>query len=129
MAYGSPSIDQYRKSAVNAASPLELVIMLYDGALKFMEGGKHAMAQENLEKQNELLQKAQAILIELISCLDFEKGGEIAGHLTQLYTYAHDQLVEANIQDDPVCIDRAIRVLSELREGWVAIAQQQKAAA
>ena len=120
-------VQEYRKSAVNGASPLQLVVMLYDGALKFMEAGKHAMAGGDLEKQNQNLQKAQRIISELMSCLDMEKGGEIAKNLFALYSFALNQLVEANITDDPKPIDTCIKVLSDLRESWVALENDLKA--
>lgn len=120
MAHGR-FVQEYQKGAVNGASPIQLVIMLYDGALRFMEAGKHAMSQGDLERQNTNLQKAQKILMELLSCLDMERGAEIATNLLALYTYALNELVEANMKDEPDGIERAMRVLSELRESWVEI--------
>lgn len=114
-------VGEYRKSAVQGATPLQLVIMLYDGALKFMEAGKHAMAAKDLDKQNTALQKAQKIVFELIACLDMEKGGEIAANLLSLYSYVVEQLVQANLRDDAEAVDRCIRILSDLRESWVQI--------
>jgi len=114
-------VNEYRKSAVNGASPLQLVIMLYDGALKFMEAGKHAMQTSDLPKQNASLQRAQRIVMELMSCLDLQQGGEVAKNLLALYTYVLNQLVEANMNDQVEPIDRSMKVLSDLRESWVAI--------
>jgi flagellar secretion chaperone FliS len=120
LAYGN-FVQEYQKGAVNGASPVQLVIMLYDGALRFMEAGKHAMAAKDLEKQNASLQRAQKIVMELMSCLDMEQGGEIAKNLLALYTYALEQLVNANVKDEPAGIERAMQVFSELRESWVQI--------
>lgn len=114
---------EYRKNAVNGASPLQLVVMLYDGALRFMEAGKHAMAHRDIPKQNESLQHAQKILLELMACLDMESGGEIARNLMSLYTYVVNELIEANVADKPEGIDRSIRVMSDLRESWVQISE------
>jgi flagellar protein FliS len=119
-------VQEYRKGAVNGASPLQLVIMLYDGALRFMEVAKHAMGQKDLEKQNDSLQRAQKIVMELMSCLDMEKGGEIATNLLALYTYALEQLVQGNMKDDVAAIDRVITIFSELRESWVEIEKSIK---
>lgn len=113
--------NEYRKNAINGASPLRLVIMLYDGALKHMEAGKAAMSKKDLQGQNEQLQKAQRIVMELMSALDMAKGGEIAQNLLALYTFVLEQLVQANIDDKPGPIDQAIHTLSELREGWVKV--------
>ena len=113
--------QEYRKNAVMGASPVQLVVMLYDGALRFMEGGKRAMAQGEIFKQNDQLQRAQNIVLELMSTLDMKKGGDVSKNLLALYTYVLEQLVEANIRDDAVYIDRASKVMSELREGWTAL--------
>jgi flagellar protein FliS len=120
LAYGRIS-HEYRKNAVNGASPLQLVIMLYDGALRFMEAGKHAIAHGDLFKQNDQLQRAQKVIMELMSCLDMEKGGEVAKNLLSLYTYVLGELVKANCNDDALAIGRCIRVLSDLRESWVTL--------
>jgi flagellar secretion chaperone FliS len=110
--------QEYQKSAVNGASPLQLIIMLYDGALKFMQSGKAAMAQGDRDGQNANLQKAQKVLMELMSCLDMKQGGEIAKNLLSLYSYVLNELVMANMEDDPEGIDRGIQVLTDLRESW-----------
>ena len=114
-------VQEYQKSAVNGASPLQLVIMLYDGALRFMEAGKHAMKQRDIERQNKSLKQAQKIVRELTSCLDMQNGGEIAKNLFGLYVYVNNELVSANVEDRVEPIDRCIRILSELRESWVTI--------
>lgn len=113
--------QEYRKNAVNGASPLQLVVMLYDGALRFMEAGKHAMAHRDVPKQNESLQRAQKIVMELMACLDMEQGGEIATNLMALYTYVLNELIDANVLDKPEGIDRSIRVMSDLRDSWVQV--------
>lgn len=111
-------LDEYRKHAVNSASPLQLVIMLYDGALRFMESGRRSMVASDLYRQNQDLGSAQKILAELMGCLDMSKGGEIARNLFALYTYAYNQLVEANVAGSAEPIERAAKVLSDLRGGW-----------
>lgn len=123
MAYAQVA-NEYRKNAVNTASPLQLVIMLYDGAIRFMEQGKIAMAARQLDKQNESLQRAQKIIFELMSCLDMTKGGEIAQNLFSLYTYVVNELVEANIKDEPEGIDRSMKILRELRVSWAAVEKE-----
>lgn len=121
MATGNPYIDQYRKSAVSTATPLQLVIMLYDGALRFIEAGKAAMAEGDVFKQNSSLQKAEKIVGELMACLDLNEGGEIAHNLLALYNFVYTRLVEANVDDKPEYLDQCIKVLSDLRASWVEI--------
>jgi flagellar protein FliS len=120
------SIDQYRKSAVSAASPLQLVVMLYDGALRFMEAGKHAMLKRDVYVQNENITKAQRIVSELLSTLDLDQGGAVAKNLLSIYTYVYDRLVEANIEDKPEIIDECVAIMSDLRESWVELEQLSK---
>ena len=123
------SIDQYRKSAVSGASPLQLVIMLYDGALRFMEAGKHAMLKRDVFSQNENLTKAERIISELLSTLDMEQGGDVAKNLFSIYSYVYDSLVEANIEDKHELIDECSTILSELRESWVELERLSRTSA
>ncbi|RYG66703.1 flagellar export chaperone FliS [bacterium] len=128
MAYPK-AFDEYRKSSVNGASPVALVVMLYDGCLRFMETGRIAMTRRELEAQNVALQKAQKIVLELMSALDMRKGGDVAKNLMALYSYVLGELVGANLEDKPERIENAIRTMSELRQGWSEIEAQQRTAA
>jgi flagellar protein FliS len=118
------AVDQYRKTAVNTASPLELVVMLYDGAIRFIDAGKIAMAKKDLEAQNTNLQKAQKVINELITCLDMQRGGEIATNLFSIYNFVNNQLIEANINDREDLLDGAKSLLINLREAWITIKDQ-----
>jgi flagellar protein FliS len=118
--------DRYLETAVETASPARLIVMLYDGAIRFINEGAHAMRQRDYETQNAKLQRAQKILAELISSLDFDKGGEIAENLFRLYTYMYNQLVEANINDNLDRLQHVVHLLSELREAWDAIATESE---
>lgn len=126
MAYGNNNITQYKKNAINTASPLQLVIMLYDGCLRFMTNAEQAMDRQDIFHQNENCQRAQNIITELISTLDMDRGGEIATNLFQLYNYAFDQLVLANINDDKQALRQAMKVFEELRQSWAALEQQSR---
>jgi len=119
-------VQEYQKSAVNGASPLQLVIMLYDGAIRFMEAGKYGIENKDLEIQNRNLQKAQKIIMELMSCLEMEKGGDVAKNLLALYTYVLNELVEANVADKAEPIERCIGILCGLRESWVEVEKQSR---
>ncbi|MCW5938147.1 MAG: flagellar export chaperone FliS [Fimbriimonadaceae bacterium] len=118
MSLTNSQIDQYRKGAVSGASPLQLVVMLYDGALRFIEGGKRAMESGNRFVQNEQLTRAQRIIAELMSCLDMDRGEEIAQNLLALYSFCYNKLVEANLEDNPEPLGQVVRVLGDLRASW-----------
>lgn len=119
-------VDQYRKTAVTTASPLKLVIMLYDGALRFIEQGRVAMEAKNTYQQHESLVKAQRIISELTACLDMKQGGIISENLFALYTFCYNELVEANLADNPEKLATASKVLEDLRSSWISIEAQQR---
>lgn len=125
LAYGN-QLQEYRKNAVNGASPVQLVIMLYDGALRFMEAGKAGILAKDLDRQNHNLQRAQRIVLELMATLNAESGGEIAQNLMALYAFVLEQLIEANVNDSTEPIEVAMRTMSGLRESWVAIEPQSR---
>ena len=125
LAYGNAA-NEYRKNAALGASPVQLIVMLYDGALRFMEEGKRAIADKNYEVQNHKLQRAQKIVMELMGSLDMQKGGEISRNLLALYTFVLNELVEANIKDDPTKVENAMKTMSELRESWAEIEKMSR---
>lgn len=102
--------------------------MLYDGALRFMEAGKHAMLKKDVYVQNENLTKAEKIITELLATLNRDQGGEVAENLANLYIYTYNRLVDANIEDKPEYIDECIVIMSDLRESWVDIEAKSRAA-
>ncbi len=121
MAYGNQA-QEYRRNAVLGASPAQLIVMLYDGALRFIEAGRAAMRARDLNRQNDYLVKTQRIVTELLSTLDMEAGGEIAANLARLYEFVLNQLMTANIEDSEPPLDAAAKTLRELREAWVQVA-------
>jgi flagellar protein FliS len=124
---GNP-IGEYRKQAVTGASPLELVLMLYDGALQSCALAKKAIEDRDLEAQHKHLLRAQRVLSELTASLDMESGGEVARNLFGLYTYCLNQLAEANVRDEVEPLERTAKVLSELRVAWQQIREVAGAA-
>lgn len=112
---------QYQQVQIETASPTRLVVMLYDGALRFCTLALESMQARQLEAQNNYLIKAQRIIGELMSSLNREAGGEVATNLFHLYTHMLQQLVQANLTDDPALIESVIQVLRELRESWAQV--------
>ncbi len=117
MALTSP-YDVYQRTQVDTASPVRLIVMLYDGAIRFLRQGQDAMQRGDREKQNHYLVRAQRILAELTSALNLEQGGEIAVNLMALYQFMNEQLVLANLQDDMEKVQRVREMLESLREAW-----------
>src|SRR5438128_6285849 len=116
-------INTYRQTEVQSRSPLELVVMLYDGALRFTADARDAMIRRDIRSRQQHLSKALAVVSELQNTLDMESGGEVAEHLDKLYGYVRDRLIDASVKQDPQPLEEARRVLTTLREGWLAISR------
>lgn len=112
---------RYQQAQIENASPARLVVMLYDGAIRFCNQGREAMLEKRLEDQNDALIKAQRIVLELMGALDQETGGEMASNLMRVYTHVLDRLIHANLQDDPATLENATTLLTELRESWAEV--------
>ncbi len=108
----------YMRSQVETASQTQLVLMLYDGAIRFLSLGREKMLQKDLEAKNTFLVKGQRIIGELMSALDHSQGGDVAANLHRLYAYMLQKIVEANLQDDPKMVGEVIDLLRELRASW-----------
>ena len=104
------------------ASPGQLVVMLYDGALRFLLQAATAMRADDQLACDQKLRRAEAIIDELHVTLDKERGGEIASRLEGIYVFCKRHLIEARIERDAGMIDKVSELLGELREAWAAIA-------
>ena len=107
----------YRDSAILTAPPERLVVMLYDGANRFLLQGATAMRSGDLTVMNDRLRRAEAIVTELRQTLDMSQG-EVATNLESIYSFCQRLLLEARLKRDPSKIDDVARVLSELRDAW-----------
>ena len=112
--------NAYRESAVLTASPEQLVVMLYDGAIRFLRQGETAMAEQAWGHTNERLQLAEEIIDELLSTLNME-AGEVAERLQAIYAFCRRCLIEARLERSPVKVGHVIRLLGDLREAWVHV--------
>jgi flagellar protein FliS len=110
--------EEYKKNQIETAPPEKILIMLYDGAIRFLLLAKKAMQEQNLEKANANLIKAQHIIREFMDSLDMEVGGQMAVNLYNLYEYLHYRLVEANIKKEVVMIDEVLDHLRSLKATW-----------
>ena len=116
--------NAYKSTNIRTASQGHLVVLLYEGAVRqlsiasdlFSADGK--IKPPNIEKYNNCLQKAQAIITELQVSLDMEKGGEIAKSLMSLYIYFNNELMAANIGHDKQKVDFVLNMMSQLTDSW-----------
>src|SRR5690242_16215262 len=114
--------EAYYQTHVQSRSPLELVVMLYDGALRFLDQAAVAMDDRDMAAKAVALSKAFAILGELQSTLNVADGGELARQLDALYAHMHDRLVDANVQRSSAPIREVINLLKPLRDAWTQVA-------
>ena len=124
-ALNKPGRD-YMRSQVETASQTQLILMLYDGAIRFLSLGVEKMQERppNLEAKNSFLVKGQRIIAELISTLDLDHGGDVAANLHRLYSYMLPRIVEANLRDDPTAVAEVIGILRDLRGSWEEVDRQ-----
>ncbi|NLW55512.1 MAG: flagellar export chaperone FliS [Firmicutes bacterium] len=118
---------RYRQTQVGTASPLELIIMMYDGAIRFCHQAETAIEEQNYSQANRMLQRAQDIIDELNINLNME-AGEIAINLRNLYEFINSKLFEANIKKDCTLLRQAVALLTELRSSWVELQTAQRQA-
>jgi flagellar protein FliS len=122
MTQAGRAAQHYLQTQVRSSSPLELVVMLYDGALRSSAAACEAMARRDIPARRAAISKTMAIIGELQNTLDMQGGGEIAERLDQLYTWMTAELVQATVRQDPAPIHEVRRILETLREGWHQIA-------
>jgi flagellar protein FliS len=112
----------YRDSAILTAPPERLVVMLYDGANRFLLQGAAAMRAGDLTVSNEKMRRAEAIVQELRGTLDMS-AGQVAVNLDSIYSFCQRLLLEARIKRDAEKIDHVAKLLAELRDAWDQAAQ------
>ena len=123
--YASP--QAYRQSAVLTATPEQLVVMLYDGAVRFLRQAEIAMREGAFLHSYEKLGRGEAIIDELLATLNMDSG-EIAERLQAIYIFCKKTLIEARIQRQGEKIGQVVALLANLREAWARLAEQAKAA-
>lgn len=118
----------YKSVAVTTATPGQLILMLYDGALRFLATASHGFQIECLNQRNEQIHnnlvKTQNILRELQLSLNLKAGGEFAQNMYALYDFMHDQLRRANLSKEPEPIVTVERLLREIRDAWAQMLNQ-----
>ncbi len=110
--------QQYLKTRIETASQPQLLLMLFDAAVKKLHIAKRAIPAKEIEKAHTELTKVQRIFTELMVALDFQQGGEIAENLLRIYDFVYHHLVKANIKQDVKMIDEVLPIVEELRQGW-----------
>jgi flagellar protein FliS len=114
--------QSYRKAATQTASPGQLVLMLYDGAIRFLERSLQGFELEDPAECNSAINnniiRAQEIIRELDHSLNMEIGGEFSATMHRLYRYFDIELTRSNIEKESVGIRTIIRLITGLRDAW-----------
>lgn len=116
------------ETTVATASPHQLILMLFDGAIKAVRLAKGHLRDRQIARKGERIAHAIAILEELTASLNHDVGGELPSHLEALYAHMIGRLVEANLHNREDLLDEVARLLGELRDAWAAVAPTPAAA-
>jgi len=126
-------MDTYTKvgieTGVAAASPHQLIVMLFEGALTSIAVSRRAMKLGLIAEKGEAISRAINIIEGLNASLNMKNGGEIAANLTALYEYMCRKLIEANFKNEPETLEEVGRLLSEIKGAWKTIGNQANPAA
>ncbi|MEO7275175.1 MAG: flagellar export chaperone FliS [Vicinamibacterales bacterium] len=117
----------YQHTSVQSSSPLELVVLLYDGALRHLVAARDATLRHDLIARRDAFSKVMAIITELQSTLNLEDGGQVAVSLDALYTYMTGKLIESTASKNVAGIEEVEKLLRPLREAWSTIAAEPAA--
>jgi flagellar protein FliS len=117
--------NAYMQTKVTTTTPGHLVVLLYDGAITFLEQSKEEILAKNYAKKGILISQALDIIAELDGSLNTDKGGEIAQNLHKLYMYCNTRLLQANLKMDTGIVDEVIGILSAFRSAFSEISNNQ----
>lgn len=115
MTYG---LGAYKKTSVHTASKEQILLMLYQSAIKSCKKAMQAIDKNDVAKKGESIGRLQDIVIELNNSLDFEIGGEVSKELASLYDYILHASTQANLKIDKAPLESCLSVLTTLYDGW-----------
>ncbi|MBX7144822.1 MAG: flagellar export chaperone FliS [Oligoflexia bacterium] len=127
--YGKNAHNAYQTVQVTTTDRGRLLLMMYEGAIKFLKQAKAGLEANDIAKFCRFLSKAQAIIAELMNTLDFEKGGDIARDLDRLYDFMLFYLTEANLYRDGKRVAKVIGLIDTIYSAYKEIIEGRKDAA
>jgi flagellar secretion chaperone FliS len=116
--------NQYLKTQVTTVDGVKLIVLLYEGAIKFLLSAQEGIREKDIVKRHNNIYRVLDIIAELRNSLNFSQGGEIATSLNALYQFMEGHLMTANIQNDAQMIQEVVNILSSLKEAWQTIASR-----
>ncbi len=111
--------QQYKQNSIMNATPGQLIVMMYNGCMKFIKTAEKAIEQKDIEGANNAILRAQDIIDELMSALDRQY--DVSDNLYNLYEYINRRLVEANIKKDKAILQEAYNLVVQLRDAWAEV--------
>jgi flagellar protein FliS len=120
--HSAPHTAVYKQQSILTATPGQLVVMLYDGCLRFLNQAAYAMREGELDESRARLARAEAILDELLATLDLEQGGVVASRLQGIYVFCSRHLIDARAENDPAMVEKVAELIAELRDAWAQVA-------
>lgn len=118
--------QKYKNTSIQSASREKLLLMLYEGAIRYTKQAIKAAEEKNIAERGMNIGRAFDIVMELNNTLDHKVGGEIALHLEQLYMFLMEQFTKANISGSPEPLRASLKILENLYEGWVQAIEKLK---
>jgi len=112
------ALSSYQKNQVSGMSQKDLIVLLYSGAMKFLNNARKCLESESAAEFSDAVERVHRIIYHLYSTLDFEQGGEIAERLGALYTFIIGQLYILNSTKNDQIISDLMEIINNLKEGW-----------
>ncbi|MCP5405129.1 MAG: flagellar export chaperone FliS [Pseudomonadaceae bacterium] len=127
MTYAPNLAKQYQQQQIVNASAAEQVVMLYDGAIRFCNMAKEAIAAGDIQARHNSNKRAMEVVSYLLDILDHEKGGDVAKRLQMIYAFLLRRMLEVDFRNDPRICDEVVQHLQTLRASWHKIVQNERA--
>jgi flagellar secretion chaperone FliS len=118
------ALARYGAIKVTTSSPGQLLVMLYDGLLRFLREAQAAMAANDRKRSGERIGRSHDILAYLLATLDPTHNAQLCAHLQPLYVFCMQHLLKANLEQDPTKLGELVRILTPLRDAWSTAVEQ-----
>lgn len=118
--------QQYKKTSIESASREKILLLMYEGAIRFVKLAINAIEKNNIADKGTYIGRAYDVIMELNNTLDHEVGGELAQNLESLYIFMTDNLTKANINNDKKSLEDVLNILLTLHEGWKQAVEKYK---
>jgi len=119
-------LKSYRQMHVSGLNQKDLIVLLYSGALKFIDEGKHWIDKKDVPRTHEKLNRARDIFLHLLATLNMDEGGEIADKLSSLYAYFVEKITTANVANSKADLDEIIPLIVDIKDSWEKIEYQDE---